>query len=179
MRPGGGIGRHARLKIVCRKAWEFDSPPGHHERNVEFSEFASLRSATNLYSILGVKTNWRFRIFWEENFFIMKQKGFLNIFLVVIIAVILIGTGSYFVITRNKPKLSKESLNSTAQRGEVTDNNTIYDSKPPLCGEEELRNQRLTNNQIVWHLDIAPKVVSATKQAEVTFKADVGDSPSL
>ncbi len=31
--PGGGIGRRARLKIVCRKAWEFDSPPGHRMKN--------------------------------------------------------------------------------------------------------------------------------------------------
>ncbi|KKT06481.1 MAG: hypothetical protein UV85_C0018G0003 [Candidatus Nomurabacteria bacterium GW2011_GWB1_43_19] len=30
--------------------------------------FASLRSATNSYSILGVKTNSRFRILGEENF---------------------------------------------------------------------------------------------------------------
>ena len=29
--PGGGIGRRARLKIVYRKVWEFDSPPGHKE----------------------------------------------------------------------------------------------------------------------------------------------------
>src|SRR3989344_8506947 len=34
--------------------------------------FASLRSATNLYSILGVKTNWRFRILGEENFLILN-----------------------------------------------------------------------------------------------------------
>lgn len=27
--PGDGIGSHARLKIACRKAWGFDSPPGH------------------------------------------------------------------------------------------------------------------------------------------------------
>ena len=26
--PGDGIGRHARLRTLCRKAWEFDSPPG-------------------------------------------------------------------------------------------------------------------------------------------------------
>jgi len=29
--------------------------------------FASLRSTANSYSILGVKTNWRFRILGEEN----------------------------------------------------------------------------------------------------------------
>ena len=26
----GGIGRHARLRIWCLRAWEFDSPRGHH-----------------------------------------------------------------------------------------------------------------------------------------------------
>ncbi len=29
--PGGGIGRRTRLKIVRRKSWEFDSPPGHRK----------------------------------------------------------------------------------------------------------------------------------------------------
>ncbi len=28
--PGDEIGNHARLKIACRKAWEFKSPPGHN-----------------------------------------------------------------------------------------------------------------------------------------------------
>ena len=27
---GGGIGRHTRLRGVCRKAWGFESPPEHH-----------------------------------------------------------------------------------------------------------------------------------------------------
>jgi hypothetical protein len=34
----------------------------HHIGNCKRFWFASLRSATNLYSILGVKTNWRFRL---------------------------------------------------------------------------------------------------------------------
>jgi hypothetical protein len=29
-RSGGGIGRHARLRGVCRKVWGFESPPEHH-----------------------------------------------------------------------------------------------------------------------------------------------------
>ncbi|OGI76798.1 hypothetical protein A3B85_00470 [Candidatus Nomurabacteria bacterium RIFCSPHIGHO2_02_FULL_37_13] len=36
--------------------------------------FASLRSATNLYSIFGEKTNWRFRILGEENFLILNPQ---------------------------------------------------------------------------------------------------------
>ena len=28
--PGGGIGRRARFRSVCRKAWRFESSPGHH-----------------------------------------------------------------------------------------------------------------------------------------------------
>jgi len=34
----------------------------HHLGNCKENVFASLRSATNLYSILGAKTNWRFRL---------------------------------------------------------------------------------------------------------------------
>jgi len=34
----------------------------HHVGNCKRFWFASLRSATNLYSILGAKTNWRFRL---------------------------------------------------------------------------------------------------------------------
>ena len=45
----------------------------HHVGNCKFERFASLRSATNLYSILGVKTNSRFRILGEENFLIPNQ----------------------------------------------------------------------------------------------------------
>ena|SRR3989344_5880514 len=45
----------------------------HHVGNCKFERFASLRSATNSYSILGVKTNSRFRILGEENFLILNQ----------------------------------------------------------------------------------------------------------
>src|SRR3989338_781609 len=44
----------------------------HHVGKVKEFWFASLRSATNLYSILGVKTNSRFRILGEENFLILN-----------------------------------------------------------------------------------------------------------
>jgi len=44
----------------------------HHVGNCKFEGFASLRSATNSYSILGVKTNSRFRILGEENFLILN-----------------------------------------------------------------------------------------------------------
>src|SRR3989344_2296045 len=44
----------------------------HHVGKVKEFWFASLRSATNSYSILGVKTNWRFRILGEENFLILN-----------------------------------------------------------------------------------------------------------
>gem|GEM_PF-4361524 len=50
---------------------------------------ASLRSATNLYSILGVKTNSRFRILGEENFLIMNRK---IIFIILgVVAVLVLG----------------------------------------------------------------------------------------
>ncbi len=32
--PGDEIGNHVRLKIECRKAWEFKSPPGHLKKEV-------------------------------------------------------------------------------------------------------------------------------------------------
>ena len=44
----------------------------HQKGKVKEFWFASLRSATNLYSILGVKTNSRFRILGEENFLILN-----------------------------------------------------------------------------------------------------------
>ena len=46
----------------------------HHVGNCKRFWFASLRSATSLYSILGVKTNSRFRILGEENFLILNPK---------------------------------------------------------------------------------------------------------
>ncbi len=44
----------------------------HQKGKVKEFWFASPRSATNLYSILGVKMNWRFRILGEENFLILN-----------------------------------------------------------------------------------------------------------
>jgi len=44
----------------------------HHVGKVKEFWFASLRSATNLYWILGVKKNSRFRILGEENFLILN-----------------------------------------------------------------------------------------------------------
>ena len=35
-RPGGEIGLHARLKIVCRKACGFESHPGHQYQTFRF-----------------------------------------------------------------------------------------------------------------------------------------------
>ena len=64
-------GIHTALKMLLRKECGFDSRPRHHVGNCKFEGFASLRSATNSYSILGVKTNSRFRILGEENFFII------------------------------------------------------------------------------------------------------------
>ena len=42
----------------------------HHVGKVKEFWFASLRSATNLYSILGVKTNWQFHLV-ERKFLII------------------------------------------------------------------------------------------------------------
>ena len=50
------------------KAVRTNSSILHQIENCKQVGFASLRSATNSYSILGVKTNWRFRILGEENF---------------------------------------------------------------------------------------------------------------
>ena len=46
----------------------------HQKGKVKEFWFASLRSATNSYSILGVKTNSRFRILGEENFLILNPQ---------------------------------------------------------------------------------------------------------
>lgn len=109
----------------------------------------------------------------------MNQKGFSNIVLVIILAVVLVGAGGYFVITRNKTQLRNEDPKDIARQKEIVDGSTSYVGKIPLCGEEELLDERLTNNQIIWYLDITPQVISTTKQVEVMFKADVGDSPAL
>src|SRR3989338_10088955 len=44
----------------------------HHVGNCKRFWFASLRSATNSYWILGAKKNWWFRILGEENFLILN-----------------------------------------------------------------------------------------------------------
>src|SRR3990167_7489224 len=50
-------------------AWRFDSSSRHQKEKIKGFCFASLRSATNLYSILGEKTNSRFRKIWFEPMF--------------------------------------------------------------------------------------------------------------
>ena len=83
----GGIPPRPSGWILCRakRGSQFRSKKvrafsnnGHQKGNCKFERFASrslsrfLRdSATNLYSILGVKTNSRFRILGEENFLIL------------------------------------------------------------------------------------------------------------
>ena len=109
----------------------------------------------------------------------MNQRGFSIVFLGVIIAALIIGTGGYLFITKQKTQLLNEVPDGTSQLKEIVGSGTPYISKPRLCGEEELLDERLTNHQIIWHLDITPQVISATKQVEVTFKAEVGDSPAL
>jgi len=44
----------------------------HQKGKVKEFWFASLRSVTNSYWILGAKTNWRFRILKEEKFLIFN-----------------------------------------------------------------------------------------------------------
>src|SRR3989344_6805700 len=67
--PGGGTVYTQHLKCCGQKPCGFESHPGHHVGNCKFEWFASLRSATNSYSILGVKTNSRFRKIWFEPMF--------------------------------------------------------------------------------------------------------------
>ena len=54
--------------IFSEKCVRTNSRILHQTGKVKEFWFASLRSATNWYSILGVKTNWRFRILGEEFF---------------------------------------------------------------------------------------------------------------
>src|SRR3989338_1820606 len=58
--------------IFSEKCVRTNSRILHQKGNCKFERFASLRSATNWYSILGVKTNSRFRILGEENFLILN-----------------------------------------------------------------------------------------------------------
>ena|SRR3989344_1257141 len=61
-----------RGRIFSEKCVRTNSRILHQKGKVKEFWFASLRSATNLYSILGVKTNSRFRILGEENFLILN-----------------------------------------------------------------------------------------------------------
>ena len=74
--------RNERTKIAttCTEPVRFESCRAHQKGKIKRFWFASLRSAANLYSILGVKTNSRFRILGEENFLILSriQKKALN-----------------------------------------------------------------------------------------------------
>src|SRR5690606_25883679 len=40
--PGGGIGRRARFRSVCREAWRFESSPGHQKSLVFLVIFLAL-----------------------------------------------------------------------------------------------------------------------------------------
>jgi hypothetical protein len=71
-RCGSAAFPNFRGGIFSEKCVRTNSRILHHVGNCKFEGLASLRSATNLYSILGVKTNWRFRILGEENFLILN-----------------------------------------------------------------------------------------------------------
>jgi len=77
--PDLAEGRRAPRGAGCEKfpsgnLFVAESSRGHQKGKVKAFWFASLRSATNLYSILGAKKNWRFRILGEENFFIFFER---------------------------------------------------------------------------------------------------------
>ena len=38
-RPGGGIGRHACLRSMCRMACKFDSCPGHQIKRIPVGDY--------------------------------------------------------------------------------------------------------------------------------------------
>ena len=71
-RCGSAAFPNFRGGIFSEKCVRTNSRILHHVGKVKEFWFASLRSATNLYSILGVKTNSRFRILGEENFLILN-----------------------------------------------------------------------------------------------------------
>jgi hypothetical protein len=54
--PGGGIGRHARLRIWCRKTCRFKSCPGHHYRILDKLTEAALTF------IFGLGQSWKIQI---------------------------------------------------------------------------------------------------------------------
>jgi len=73
-RCGSATFPNFRVGIFSEKCVRTNLRILHHVGKVKGFWFASLRSATNLYSILGVKKNWRFRILGEENFLIINPK---------------------------------------------------------------------------------------------------------
>src|SRR5690606_8829659 len=42
IRPDGGIGRHARFRFWCRKAWRFESSPGQSIRGKTYAQMVEL-----------------------------------------------------------------------------------------------------------------------------------------
>src|SRR3989344_328398 len=71
-RCGSAAFPNFRGGIFSAKCVRTNSRILHQVGKVKEFWFASLRSAANLYSILGVKTNWRSRILGEENFLILN-----------------------------------------------------------------------------------------------------------
>ena len=73
-RYGSAAFPNFRGGIFSEKCVRTNSRILHQKGKVKEFWFASLCSATNSYSILGVKTNSRFRILGEENFLILNPK---------------------------------------------------------------------------------------------------------
>ncbi|MEX2028924.1 MAG: hypothetical protein WD963_00365 [Candidatus Paceibacterota bacterium] len=71
-RCGSAAFRNFRRGIFSEKCVRTNSRILHQKGKVKEFWFASQRFATNWYSILGVKTNSRFRILGEENFLILN-----------------------------------------------------------------------------------------------------------
>ena len=73
-RCGSAAFPNFRGGIFSEKCVRTNSRILHQTGKVKEFWLASLRSAANSYSILGVKTNSRFRILGEENFLILNPK---------------------------------------------------------------------------------------------------------
>ena len=68
-RCGSATFPNFRGGIFSEKCVRTNSRILHQKGKVKEFWFASLRSTTNLYWILGAKKNWRFRILGERKFF--------------------------------------------------------------------------------------------------------------
>ena len=137
---GGGAASLVPFKVSSREVYNYST------RKEKSKSFGS-------YSILGLKTNSRFRILGEENFLIISrkvlvnqdinmnsQKGFANIVLIAVIVILVVAVGYFAFVKKSEPvaqqPVPSPTINTQTQTPPAANNPSVQNPSQPSSADD-------------------------------------------